>query len=655
MKKSIALRLSFWICSFLAVVFLGLTVLVSSLAYRKIGERLNIEAATLTADVATKMDKVFLQMQGVAHLLAEELEASHKTKEDLGDYARNRLLHIHSSCTDIIGLAITYNPGMLDGDEYYNTVIDLLENGTDRLIRWHDKEINYDKLKDWYIIPTTKNIPYWTSPFIAVNGMMIASYSVPFYQDIDGKQEIAGVVVLDYDVSTMVKYLNGLNAESCTFLMDPFGRITASTEREYILNETLVSLCETEKGTLAKDFDTCRDILGRNEMSDLPSYKGRAILKNTRIKDGGAHEIFYQPCANHWVVAVAVPQNWRLGVLLPVICQVILAGIAILALVVAVIFITCKRINVPLMKLSTVSKEIGFGNFNVQLPDYHTDDEIGLLTHSFEKMQLALNDYVGKLKKSVVMEGEINAARNIQKALLPTILPNKFPPFDGFENIAVSADLIAAHGVGGDLFDVFPLTGDVLAVIVGDVSGKGVPAALFMAITQVLQRTLAKSERTPSSLVSKLNEMLAKNENIGLFVTYWAGFIDVRTGVLSYTSAGHNPPLIRHKDGTVEKLTERHGPPIGIMGGRLYNMASYQMSDGDILVCYTDGVTEATNKDEQMLGEEKLIEVVSQEMCANPMMLMMSVRDAVFEFTGDAEQYDDVTIVATQIKLPGNK
>ena len=289
-----------------------------------------------------------------------------------------------------------------------------------------------------------------------------------------------------------------------------------------------------------------------------------------------------------------------------------------------------------------------------------TGDEIEQLANAYNLMVREINQYVEELRKSLALRersrGELDAALAIQRG----ILPHEFPPLDDAPNVFVTAMLTPARGVGGDLYDVFVLQHRYLVLIIGDVSGKGVPAALFMAITETLQRTLAKSDTGPDVLANSLNQMLCRGNETAMFVTWWVGFLDMETGVLRYTSAGHNPPILKKADGTVIKVEEVHGPPLAIAPGHVYSESEIHLSEEDILILYTDGVTEAYNLntsneqldyDRTFFGTDRLIECIRNTTEIQPGNGLETIRVAVKDFTGETEQSDDLTLLALRFKM----
>ncbi|MBO7107443.1 MAG: cache domain-containing protein, partial [Verrucomicrobia bacterium] len=243
---------------------------------KQLGRYLDKNALAVAAETANHLDKIFLQTQGLGHLIADGLETTPRRIDEMQTYTKNRLTSVHQYCEEIMGICVAYMPGMQGGDPNYNMYIHLLDGENFNFMEWHNETIDYQRYQNWFLLPTIKNTNCWIDPFASFDGKLLCSYSVPFYQTIDGKRDLGGVLVLDYEVNSFVNYLKELklpigNQKCTTYLMNPFGLIIASTEPEYIMNETLFSLCETENGIDPKDFEAARTIFGRNNETDMPS------------------------------------------------------------------------------------------------------------------------------------------------------------------------------------------------------------------------------------------------------------------------------------------------------------------------------------------------------------------------------------------------
>lgn len=248
------------------------------------------------------------------------------------------------------------------------------------------------------------------------------------------------------------------------------------------------------------------------------------------------------------------------------------------------------------------------------------------------------------------MEGELNVAREIQLGIVPAI----FPPFPEREEFDLHASLESAHEVGGDLYDFFLLDDDHLCLAIGDVSGKGVPASLFMAVTITLLRAVGHRTPLPDEVLARVNAPLCRDNDAAMFVTLFFAVYDVRTGELAYSSGGHPPPYIVRAGGGVEPLPQTAGAGLGVSSRIAFGVGTARLECGDGLLLYTDGVTEAMDARDGMFGEERLVAALSD---AGPhdgaAHMMAAVRAAVDEFTAGAEQYDDITMVGFR-RTPGD-
>ncbi|MHC5023935.1 MAG: ATP-binding SpoIIE family protein phosphatase [Planctomycetota bacterium] len=247
------------------------------------------------------------------------------------------------------------------------------------------------------------------------------------------------------------------------------------------------------------------------------------------------------------------------------------------------------------------------------------------------------------------MESELNIGQEIQMSMLPL----EFPPFPDRHEFTIFAKLIPAREVGGDFYDFFFIDDDHLCVCVGDVAGKGVPSALFMAVTRTLIKATAKDDASPASILTRVNDELSERNESCMFVTVFVAILNVDTGLFRYTNAGHNPPYIRHADGTTTRLAERHGPVIGGMAGLTYAEDELVLAGDDLLVMYTDGVTEAMSPTEQLYTEKRLAGLIGEGALSTVEDAVRVVLDDIDDHAAGAEQSDDITVLAVRYQGPG--
>ena len=285
-----------------------------------------------------------------------------------------------------------------------------------------------------------------------------------------------------------------------------------------------------------------------------------------------------------------------------------------------------------------------------ELEAEHYADEISNLTGQFAAMVRELETYMRNLESVTAERERIGAELDVATNIQASMLPNIFPPFPDREEFSLFASMDPAKEVGGDFYDFFFVDPDHLAVVIADVSGKGVPAALFMVIAKTLLKNHGQDGASPEMALFHTNNQLCEGNGGELFVTAWLGILDIRTGILSFSEAGHETPILLHADGTLEELKpKRKKPPLATLEGLKYLPNTIQLHKGDCLFLYTDGVPEATNAQEEMYGMERMEQFLRKHYADEPAALLHAVRQDVDQFVGDAPQFDDLTMLGLKI------
>ena len=277
-------------------------------------------------------------------------------------------------------------------------------------------------------------------------------------------------------------------------------------------------------------------------------------------------------------------------------------------------------------------------------------DEIGALADSFRTMMDELDNYMVNLAAVTAdkerIATELNVATQIQASMLPCI----FPAFPGREEFDVYATMTPAKEVGGDFYDFFLVDDDHLALVIADVSGKGVPAALFMVIAKTLLKNAAQTGLSPKEVLEKVNNQLCENNEAEMFVTVWLGIYEISTGKLTAANAGHEYPAVRHENGTFELYKDKHGFVLAGMEGARYREYELELRAGDMLFVYTDGVTEATDGKNTLYGTQRMLEALNRSETAEPEALLRNMKKDIEQFVGEAPQFDDITMLALKVK-----
>ncbi len=279
-----------------------------------------------------------------------------------------------------------------------------------------------------------------------------------------------------------------------------------------------------------------------------------------------------------------------------------------------------------------------------------TGDEIQALSEAIKTMELEINEYIRDLTTVTAEKERIGAELNVATQIQADMLPRIFPAFPERTEFDIYATMDPAKEVGGDFYDFFLVDDDHLAVVIADVSGKGVPAALFMVIAKTLIKNHAQNKETPGDVFTQTNGQLCEGNDAGLFVTAWMGILEISTGKFTYVNAGHNPPLLKRAGGPFEWLKSRPGFVLAGMEGVRYRENTLQLEPGDRLYLYTDGVTEATNGDQELYGEDRLQAALNEAPDLPVEELLPRIKNSIDTFVGDADQFDDITMLGLSYK-----
>ena len=321
-------------------------------------------------------------------------------------------------------------------------------------------------------------------------------------------------------------------------------------------------------------------------------------------------------------------------------------SVILVACIVIYYFILQGRIIRPIVLLKKASSSL-VEDLDKDTPfsvDVHTGDEIEALARSFEEMDIRLKQYL-KENTAITAERErlkteLDLARRIQADMLPSV----FPPFPDREEFDIYASMRPAKEVGGDFYDFFFVDEDHLGLVIADVSGKGIPAALFMMMSKIMLQNYALTGMSPKEVLEKVNNQICDNSE-EMFVTVWIGLLDVRSGIITAANAGHEYPMLKHPDGGFELLKDKHGMVLGGMENITYREYEISLEPGSKFFVYTDGVPEATDANDKLFGTERTLDALNSKADGTPQELLATVDRAVDQFVGGVPQFDDLTMM----------
>lgn len=316
--------------------------------------------------------------------------------------------------------------------------------------------------------------------------------------------------------------------------------------------------------------------------------------------------------------------------------------VLVFAMLFAFMFVLVKRLVVENMQEVNASlAQITGGNLEV-LVDVRDNEEFASLSDDINSTVATLKHYIAEAAARI--DKELEFAKQIQHSALPSV----FPPYPNRKDFSIYATMDTAKEVGGDFYDFYLLGEDKLAFLIADVSGKGIPAAMFMMTAKALIKGFAESGLEVNDVFTRANAKLCEGNSAGMFVTAWMGVLDLKTGLVSYANAGHNPPVVRHKDGEYEYLRTRPNFILAGMDGVRYKKFELQLQPGDELYLYTDGVTEAQDSNNELFGEDRLLMSLNERKGLCVEEICRKVKADVDAFVGDADQFDDITMVSVK-------
>lgn len=550
---------------------------------------------------------------------------------------------------NVKGCSIAFEPNYFsDKGYYFSAYAGREDDGTISVEQEGSESYNYLYM-DWYQIPKLLNKPYWVDPFNdiyedEVNGKIqietICSYGSPIH---DQEGNFIGVLSIDISQNWMSKIIGELKpypnsytialGRGGIYLVHPdstvLGSQTIFTEYMATGNEEIHKLGEQMVGCQRGMQSLKGDLSGGKEVS----YVFYAPLE----KIGWSVGLL---CHESDIFSGLNSMKWML---------IYMTVIGILAMMVICILSIRQRVK-PLETLAKQAYVMAKGNFDMEIPVIRGVDEVALLSKAFRNMQHSLVDYIDELKSTTAkkerIEGELHIAHDIQMGMIPKI----FPPYPDRDDIDIYASLVPAKEVGGDLYD-FLILDNKFYFCIGDVSGKGVPASLLMAVCRNLFRTVAGQGLQPSEIVTMINDTMGESNESGMFITLFVAMIDMTDGTMTFCNAGHNPPVIIDKDGKASYMDVLPNIPAGLFDGMPFEQQEYGSIDGLTLFLYTDGLTEAEDIDQNQYGDDKLIDELTGRQDIKARQLIEYISATVKAHAGEAEQSDDLTIMTVKINI----
>jgi len=630
-KQSLVFKLVLFISGSAALIFIAIFFFNYSFSKKMIRKHVEENAQNFALRIVNKIETVLSAVQTIPNNIAFLLEHGSVDQSDMLDLLSMAL----GDNQEIFGVGIAFEPYAFNKDSLYWAPYYNKKNGKLELLWIGSSDGDHYFNKDWYQIPLEINKSYWSEPYFY--GNLIVTYSVPFYTNTSEGRKVKGVVCADISLEWLAKIVSSIKVLNSgdTYLISKSGTIITHNVKDLIMNESFFSVAE-ERGDKELRELTRKMIRGG---SGLASFKSIARGKKSLM--------YYTPIpSTGWTLAVLFPEDEFLADIRRLNQRVAILGFTGMLFLVGVVIVISRSITKPLSLMADVAQKIGKGDLDVVVPSIKTGDEVGKLAEAFRYMQVALKDYIKRLTAATAAKERIESELKIANEIQTGMLPRDFPAFPDRKEFDIFATMEPAKEVGGDLYDFFLINERKLCFIMGDVSGKGVPAALFMMITKTLLKNAALQDLPANEVLFRTNNIIALDNNSSMFATVFCGILDTKTGEVEFSNAGHNPPLVCRKDEGYEYIDVGKSFVLGPMGNFKFSLNKIQLSPGDTLFLYTDGVTEAMNRKKELFSEAKLKEVLTALKDNKTADIISSLRHEISLFVQDEPQSDDITMLA---------
>ncbi|MHC1726849.1 MAG: SpoIIE family protein phosphatase [Syntrophobacteraceae bacterium] len=635
-NKGLAFKLILFILSGTTIIFLSAFTYYYLYSKKSVVKYVEENARNLTLSKVHEIETILRSVEKVPLNYASFLSMGQYDAELIHQLTERMV----SANPEIYGAAVAFEPYSLVPGSCYFSPYCYRESGS-RIVNTmlgDYESYNYFTM-DWYQIPKELNRAIWTEPYFDEGGgnEIMATFSVPFYRMVNGGKRFQGIVTSD----VALKWLQDVVSEikvfhtGYAFLISRNGVFITHPDSSLIMKHTIFSVAEA-KGSPA---------LRRMGRAMINGEEGLVAIDGNLLSDTRSW-VYYAPLSSiGWTLGIVIPEDALFADVHSLGQKVVLIVLGGLLLMALVIMLIAHRITGPLKSLAATTVQIAHGDLDTELPEIRTGDEIGRLAVSFDSMRIALKDYVKNLTETTAakakIESELKVAHNIQMSFLP----RPYPPLRGKHRFDIYASLEPAREVGGDFYDYFLLDDDHLFFTVGDVSDKGVPAALYMAVTKTLLKGIAENNMEPSDFLNKVNLELCRDNDSMMFVTLVCGVIDLRTGLFRYSNAAHEPPVIVRKEHGPDWLELPDGFMLGAMEESKYITRTIHLQSGDKLLLYTDGVTESLNVAGELYSGGRLMDAVRSRSSLSAEGLTRGILESVKQYSTGTAQADDITVL----------
>lgn len=638
-NKSFAYYLSIYVLGIVIIVFTFFLIYNYNISRKLLLKNVEENAQHLSTSAVNKIESFFSGIEKTTQQAASLI-----TQIDSIDYQTHRIVKdVLFSNPEIYGSCFAFKPLVSNRDTMLNAPYYYKINNKLSFKNLADKNYDYI-LWDWYRIPASEHRSVWSEPYYDEGGgnVLMTTYAVPTYRKQGSSSDFLGVLTADVSLDWLNEMLNNIHLidNAYVFLISNTGNILSHPDSTFIMNKNISEYVNTE------EYSSFQTVLHHMMLGKSGFEK---IKKDFYNRESW---ISYTPLANNSLsLGFVFPEDELyadLHLLYKDLIIILLSGILALAFLILLI---AANLTKPIRNLANLMNTETEAFINMKIPEYISNKEINILTNSFRNLQNELNKYIAHLKDITIskerIESELQLASKVQISMLPCAEDT-----EKYKNkINIHAYIHASKEVGGDLYDYFFLDDMHLFFVIGDVSGKGMGAAMFMTSTLTLLRAHAKIIGNNLCRILQLtSDYLAANNPDKYFVTLFTGIFNVQTHELNYINAGHTYPVILSENTEIILMNHTHMLPLGIIKPKQFIASQCKLHPNDTLFLYTDGVTEAMNTNNELFGTTSLLEILKNYSQRNKDKLISSVCQALKSFTTAAPQHDDISMLCIQVK-----
>lgn len=628
-------KLIFWILGGTLFVFLTIFLFSYSTGKKTVINLNENQVMQLTAHYASRFEADFRHIAQIPTNMATFLQIHPDfTEDELLAFIRQ----IVAKDKYIYGSTIAFEPYQFFPELFYFAPYYYKYDSKIQYVELGNAEYRYFEW-DWYLIPKLLKSPVWSEPFYdeGAGNTVMTTYSVPFYKP---DSSIRGIVTADVDLQNFTAQTLDIQIGQTgyAFVISQNGTFIIHPDHNYVMRETIFSIAEASQDSLLREIG--KDMIyGKTNIESIEDFwrGGKAHLAYTPIR------------SSQWSFAVILPEKEMMSVVTQFSKKLILFMIIGFSGLLGVVFLVSYSLTKPIKKLAWAAHELALGKLETEISGVNSKDEIGELANTFNKMVKDLNLYIHDLTETTKAKERVEHELTIASEIQQSILPHTYPPFPGRKEFDLFALTKPAREVGGDFFDFFFVDDNHIGFLVADVCGKGVPAALFMAITRTLIKTAAVGEISPAKTLENVNKAIYPDNSSCLFISIFYAIYNINDGSFCFANAGHNLPYIKYESGSVEQIPKTKSIALGVMENLQLEERNLALGINDLILLYTDGLTEAINVSEEMYEEERLVRFLKH--CAvkqNMRSLTQHLLEDVEKFSGEVEQFDDITLLVLQ-------